>query len=301
MSNSTPITTTPACDSFGRFVEGVDLASASTEQIDQLRQLLFDNGVLFFRDQKLDPEAHIALAENMGDIVVNRYFTPVPDFPKVAQVVTEPDQDWVIGEKWHTDHSYDAAPALGSILYAIQVPPKGGNTRFAGVQAAYDALDPAMKERLEGLQARHESAHVFAPSEEMRMEQAEQRDDADYKARAVSYPEAVHPVVLAHPETGRKGLYVNPEFTTSIVGMEEEESKALLEELFDHIMQPRFVYEFEWEPGSVAIWDNRATWHQAANDYQGHRRHMHRITLDGVPLTPSSSTSASSAQETAIA
>jgi alpha-ketoglutarate-dependent taurine dioxygenase len=277
-------TTRPACDAFGCFVEGVDIATAGPEEIKRCRELLFEHGALFIRGQNLDPQAQIDFAQAAGEIVLNRFFTPVPGFPKVAQLITEPDQEWVIGENWHTDHSYDEAPALGSILYAVEVPPKGGDTCFAGMQAAYDALSREMKERLEGLSARHESAHIFAPSEEIRLGEAADRNDEEYTKRAASYPEAVHPVVLEHPETGRKGLYVNPEFTTEIIGLSKEESDELLTKLFDHILQPQFIFRYQWEPGSLAIWDNRSTWHRAMNDYQGHRREMRRITLEGVPL-----------------
>ena len=276
--------TVPACDAFGCFVDGVDLSKASDAEVARCRELLFEHGALYFRGQDLDPAQQIRFAERFGNISVNRFFTPVPGFPKVAQLITEPDQEWIIGENWHTDHSYDEAPALGSILYAIEVPPQGGDTCFAGMQAAYDALDDAMKARLDGLMARHESAHIFAPSEAIRMTEATERGDTAYKERANSYPEALHPIVLAHAETGRKGLYVNPEFTTGIVGLSDVESAELLEQLFEHILQPQFVYRFQWEPGSMAIWDNRSTWHKAMNDYRGFRRHMRRITLEGVTL-----------------
>lgn len=281
----TEMTASPATPSFGCFVDGLDVRSASAEQLTECRQLLFQHGVLFIRGQELGPQDQIELADSFGAIVVNRFFTPVPDFPQIAQVVTEPDQEWVIGERWHTDHSYDQVPALGSILYAVEVPAEGGDTRFAGMQAAYDALSDDMKIRIADLQARHESAHIFAPSEETRLTEAADRDDSAYTERAAEYPEAVHPIVLEHPETGRKGLYVNPEFTTGIVSMDKAESDALLQQLFDHILQPEFTYQYSWEPGSIAIWDNRSTWHKAMNDYRGHRRHMRRITIEGVPLT----------------
>lgn len=286
------IKTTAACEAFGCFVEGIDLTAASDEEVARCRNLLFDHGVLFIRRQELEPQDQIAFAERVGVIVVNRFFTPVPGYPKVAQLITEPDQNWVIGEKWHTDHSYDEAPALGSILYAVEVPPSGGDTCFAGMHAAYDALAPGMKERIANLEARHESAHVFAPSEQIRMTEATERGDTAYMERAASYPSAVHPVVLRHPETGRKGLYVNPEFTTGILGLSKKDSDDLLAELFDHILQPQFVYRYTWEPGSLAIWDNRSTWHRAMNDYRGHRRHMRRITLEGVELARSNATAA---------
>ncbi len=274
----------PATDSLGCFVERFDARTASTEDLDTCRDKLFEHGVLFLRGQDWDCDAHLRFARHFGSIDINRFFTPVPGFPEIAQVITEPDQPWVIGENWHTDHSYDEVPAMGSILYAVETPPSGGDTCFAGMHAAYDALDAATRERIEGLTARHESAHIFAASEAERSAAAEERQDGDYLARARHYPEAVHPVVLRHPVTGRKGLYVNPEFTTAILGLDKAESDALLAQLFEHILNPRFLYRFEWEPGSVAIWDNRSTWHRAMNDYRGHRRHMHRITIGGVAL-----------------
>lgn len=273
----------PATDAFGCFVD-IDARSATADKIAACRELLFRSGVLFLRDQDWSCEDHLRIARQFGPVDINRFFTPVPGHPEIAQVVTEPDQPWVIGENWHTDHSYDRVPALGSILYAVETPPTGGDTCFAGMHAAYDALDEKMKQRIEELAAHHGSAHVFAPSEAERMAAAKDRGDQKYAARARDYPSAVHPLVLAHPETGRRGLYVNPEFTTTIVGLEPAESDALLAELFEHILRPQFLFRFQWKPGSVAIWDNRSTWHRAMNDYRGHRRHMHRVTIAGVPL-----------------
>lgn len=272
-------------DAVGCFLEDFDARAATVIEIETCRRLLSKHGVLFLRDQTWTCDDHIRFARQFGSIAINRFFTPVPGHPEIAQVVTEPDQPWVIGENWHTDHSYDMAPAMGSILYAVQTPPIGGDTCFAGMQAAYDALDTPLKSRLNGLKARHESAHIFAPSEAQRNAEADSRKDSEYLVRASQYPEAVHPVVLAHPVTGRKGLYVNPEFTTAIIGLDKMDSDALLAQLFDHILDPRFLFRFNWQPGSVAIWDNRSTWHRAMNDYQGHRRHMHRITIEGVPLS----------------
>lgn len=274
-----------ATEALGCLVEDFEARAASERDIDACRRLLSEHGVLFLQNQDWTCEDHIRFARQFGPIAVNRFFTPVFGYPEIAQVITEPDQPWVIGENWHTDHSYDIVPAMGSILYAVQTPPTGGDTCFAGMHAAYDALDEAMKSRLDGLKARHESAHIFSASEAERNAAADSRNDSGYLARASRYPEAVHPVVLAHPVTGRKGLYVNPEFTTAIIGLDKAESDALLAQLFDHILDPRFVFRFSWQPGSVAIWDNRSTWHRAMNDYRGHRRHMHRITVEGVPLT----------------
>ena len=278
------IQTSPATSGLGLFVDNVDLQMASPQTIAGIRELIFEHGVVFFRGQTLAPADQIRVAKSLGEIVINRFFTPVDGHPEIAEVIKEADQEWAIGENWHTDHSYDEAPALGSFLYALETPPTGGDTCFAGMQAAYDALPEELRQRIAGLQARHESEHIFSPSESTRMEEASERSDGDYIARATQYPEAIHPIVLEHPETGRKGLYVNPEFTTEIIGLSREESDDLLQQLYDHILQPQFLYHFKWAPGSIAIWDNRATWHKAMNDYQGHRRHMRRITLAGVSL-----------------
>lgn len=273
-----------ASENLGCFIEDFDAAAAKPDEITLCRDLLFRHGVLFLEGQNWSVDDHVRVASLFGPIVLNRYFATVAGRPEVATVITEPGQDWVIGEKWHTDHSYDREPAMGSILYAVETPPHGGDTCFASMQAAFDALDPALRASLEQLSARHESRHVFAPSETARAAAAEARGEGGIAEQALEYPEAVHPIVVRHPGTGRRGLFVNPEFTTGIVGMERQESDRLLAELFDHILQPQFLYRFKWRPGSVAIWDNRSTWHRAMNDYQGYRRHMHRITITGTPL-----------------
>ncbi len=271
-------------ENFGCFIDDFDAAAATSDDIRTCRDLLFHHGVLFLENQNWSVDDHVRIARLLGPIVIDSYFAAVAGRPEVVTVITEPGQGWVIGEKWLTDHSYDRAPAMGSILYAVKTPPHGGDTCFASVQAAFDALDPALRIRLERLSARHESRHVFAPSEAQRAAAAEAQGEGGIADRAREYPDAVHPIVVRHPETGRKGLFVNPEFTTSIVGMAKQESHRLLAELFDHILQPQFLYRFKWRPGSVAIWDNRSTWHRAMNDYQGYRRHMHRITISGISL-----------------
>lgn len=263
----------------GGLVEDVDLAHVTDDQFAELRDAFHRHGALFFRNQSLTPEQHIGFAERWGDIDINRFFTPVEGYPQIAKVLKEPDQEMNIGGGWHTDHSYDEIPAMGSVLYALEIPPAGGDTLFAGMAAAYDALDDEMKERLDGLNARHGNAHIFGK-------------DSDYQKKfggrfgntESAVQEAVHPVVLAHPETGVKGLYVNPGFTLGIEGMDPQESGELLATLYAHIMQPQFHYRFQWSQGALAMWDNRSTWHYALNDYQGHRRYLNRITVAGVPL-----------------
>ena len=265
----------------GAEIHGVDLARGlSDEQFAKVRDAFHRHGVIFFRDQDITPEQHIAFAERWGAINVNRFFQAVDGYPMIAEVRKEPHQETNIGGSWHTDHSYDTAPALGSILYALEVPPLGGDTLFAGMYAAYDALSDGMKAMLAGLRAEHSSRHAFGEDS--------YRDDSDIEGRTgnpeFATQDAVHPVVLRHPDTGRKALYVNPGFTLRFEGWTDEESKPLLDYLYEHAVRPEFVCRFQWAPGSIAFWDNPATWHYAANDYGGERRLMHRITVEGVPL-----------------
>lgn len=262
----------------GALVEGLDATRASDADIDLLRRTLFDRGAVFLHDQAMTPEAQIAFARRLGPIVVNRYFPKTERYPEIAKVEKRADQVTNIGGGWHTDHSYDREPAMGSVLLAIETPPSGGDTLFADMYAAYEALPDDLKAAVAPLRARHASAHVFGETGVFA------RSDQAILGGSTDTPEAEHPVVITHPQSGKKALYVNPAFTVGIVGMAPEESLALLGRLYAHAVQPRFVHRFQWRPGSMAIWDNRCTWHQALNDYQGHYRLMHRITLDGGPL-----------------
>ena len=270
----------PAGPFVGAFVEGVDLGAGLDDgAVSQLREALGAHGVLFFRGQTLSPESHIAMAEQFGGINVNRFFAHVEGQPKIAEVRKEPDQKANIGGGWHTDHSYDVEPALGSILVARETPRIGGDTIFSSMYAAYDHLSDGLKETLAGLKAVHSSRHVFGKA-------ARYKDRGeDLSGRLgnedAAQQDAVHPVVIRHPISGKQALYVNPGFTLRFDGWTEEESKPLLETLYAHAGRQEFTYRFNWAPGSVAFWDNRATWHMALNDYQGERRLMHRITVEG--------------------
>ena len=277
------ITVTP-CNGPGAEIGNVDISQPiSEEDFAAIRQAFADHGLIFLRDQTITPEQHIAFAERWGDINVNRFFTPVDGYPQIAEVRKEPDQATNIGGGWHTDHSYDAEPAMGSILVARELPPKGGDTMFADMAAAYDALDDEMKAKLDGLDAIHSSKHIFGV-------QSAYKEGSDVNERlhnadaADALDDVVHPVVITHPLSGKKILYVNAAFTIGIKDMPQEESTALLMQLYQHAQQDQFVTRFEWKPGSIAFWDNRATWHYALNDYQGERRVMHRITLEGCAL-----------------
>jgi taurine dioxygenase len=269
------------CPALGAEIMGVDLARPLVAvAIDAIRRALGEFGVVFFRDQQLTPEQHLAFAQHFGGVNLNRFFKAVDGYPAIAEVRKDPDQQQNIGGNWHTDHSYDLAPAMGSILYAREVPDAGGDTLFASMYRAYDALSDGLKRTLEELRALHSSRHVFGPSTYGLR--------GDLRGRVLN-PElaaqdAIHPVVIRHPDSGRKALYVNPAFTVRIEGWSDEESRPLLQYLYQHAVRPEVSCRFQWRPGSIAFWDNRCTWHYALNDYSGHRRLMHRITVEGVPL-----------------
>ena len=271
------LTIRPLAHAVGAEIGGVDLSTALSETtVTAIQGALARHGVVVFRDQTLTPEQHIAAARHFGVININRFFAKLEDHPEISLVVKEPEQTANIGGGWHTDHSYDVHPALGSMLYARGVPPTGGDTLFASMYAAHDALSEGLKHTLSGLRAVHSSRHVFG------------KDRPDMKGR-IGNPElatqdAVHPVVITHPESGKKALFVNPGFTLRFEGWTDEESQPLLRYLYQHAARPEFTCRLQWKNGSLAFWDNRSTWHYALNDYHGHSRLMHRITIEGGAL-----------------
>jgi len=270
---------TPENAQVGAHVEDVDVRDLSDADVDELNAAWADHGVLFIRDQHLTPDEHIEFAERFSAIDVNQFFQALDSHPKIALVLKEPDQEHNIGGGWHTDHSYDEIPARGSILLAREVPPVGGDTRFLSVGAAYDALSDGLKKTLESLEAHHSNVHIFGA------EALAARAVGERLGNPTAVGTSVHPVVIEHPVTGRKLLYINPGFTTHFDGWTVEESAALLGYLYDHARDGDFSTQFTWEPGSIAMWDNRSTWHWALNDYAGERRLMHRITIEGERLS----------------
>lgn len=267
---------TPGC---GAEVLGIDLKNPGNSDMETIRAAYRDYGVIFFRDQKLTPEDHIAFARRWGEIDINKFFPANGQFPEIAEVRKEKKQKMNIGGGWHTDHSYDAAPAMGSILVARELPDEGGDTLFSDMYKAYDALSDGLKETLQTMKAAHSNEAAFGAAGHYKKSD----QSSGFKGEDL-VGEAVHPVVITHPLSGRKALYVNPGFTTHFVGWNAFESKALLDYLYAHAVKPEFTCRFDWQPGSIAFWDNRATWHFAVNDYHGGRRLMHRITIAGVPL-----------------
>lgn len=264
----------------GAEILGVDLRRLSNSEWDGIRRAFADNGVIFFRDQELTPEQHLEFARRWGPIDVNRFFKAVDGHPEIAEVRKEPEQRTNIGGGWHTDHTYDPEPAMGSILVAREVPEEGGDTLFASMYRAYETLSDGLKETLDRLDAVHSDEHVFGP----KGYNAQNTDGGRIGNVQATRGEVVHPVAIIHPESGRKALYVNPAFTLRFVGWSAEDSQPLLQHLYRHATRPEFCCRFRWAPGSVAMWDNRATWHYAANDYHGERRLMHRVTVAGRSL-----------------
>ena len=283
--NYKTIETRPLSPALGAEITGVDIARGiDDKQFDELRQAYIDYGVIFLRDQDITPEQHIAFAERWGRINVNRFFQAVETHPVIAEVRKEADQKANIGSSWHTDHSYDQVPAMGSILYAREVPSVGGDTLFASMYAAYDALSDGLKQMLLTMKAEHSSRHAFG-------EVAYLDSDLDDLGSRLGNTDAatqdsLHPVIIKHPLSGRSALYVNGDFTVKFAGWSKDESQPLLDYLYAHASRNEFTCRFNWRKGSIAIWDNRATHHCALNDYHGERRLMHRITIDGEELQP---------------
>lgn len=272
--------TTPFSTGCGVEVTDIQLSDLSPLELSSLRQAFTDHGLLFFRDQQLSPAEHLKFARQLGDIVINQFFKPVDGFSDIAEVRKEKTQETNIGGGWHTDHSYDEIPAMGSILVARELPASGGDTHFANLYAAYAALSPGLQQTLQSLRAIHSNTHLYGKDGYYST-----TDLADQLTGMDSVGDATHPVIIKHPDSGRQALYVNPGHTIGFEGWSIKESRALLDYLYSHVDQPEFTCQFNWLPGSVVLWDNRSTWHFAQNDYQGQSRLMHRITLAGSPLS----------------
>ena len=247
----------------------IDLSSRlTTIQIREIRQALLDHCVIFFRDQTITPDQQIAFARAFGEVVEYPMIKPLPNHPEIIPVVKEADEKVNFGGLWHTDTAYLAQPPLGSILLAKEVPPFGGDTLFANGYLAYEALSKGLKSALAPLNAVNRSGGASVAKTRGASAAAEEKT-------------ATHPVIRTHPETGRKSLYVNLAHTCRFDGMTEAESAPLLSYLFQHQIRPEFTCRFSWRKGSMAFWDNRCTLHNPVNDYHGHRRVMHRITIAG--------------------
>jgi len=259
----------------GAEVSGIDLARPLADaEIAELRRLWLEHLVLFFRGQALDERQYMAFAERLGEPVEYPLVKGLAGFPKIIEVKKLEHERAAFGAIWHTDTAYLERPPMASMLLAREVPPHGGDTLFANMYLAFESLSPAFRKLLEGLKAVNSSAKADASKTR---EDRIRTDGAETRADFVSE----HPVVRTHPESGRKALYVNSGHTVRFAGWTEEESAPLLRFLFEHQTRPEFTCRFSWQPGSIALWDNRCALHNPVNDYHGYRRLMLRITLAG--------------------
>lgn len=265
----------------GAEMTGVDLAQPIPDGLfAKLREAwLANDGVLVLRDQKLTPDQHIAFSRRFGELerhVLDKYL--LPGYPEIYRVSNKVRDGQPLGRAnagtyWHSDLSYMVRPAMVSLLYAIEIPPVGGDTLFCNMYAAYDALSAEMKQEISGLSAVHDfgfaSRGVFS-------------NESTSSVQREATPAAEHLVVRIHPETGRRAMFVNPGFTSHIVGLPADESAKLLRMLYEHCTQQRFVYRHRWSVGDLVLWDNRCTMHHAVADYDGTgERYMHRTTVIG--------------------
>ena len=275
-ANGTSIEIRPLTLAIGAEIRGADLRKPlADDDVARLRQALLDHLVLFFRDQDIDDGQQLEFALRFGPMHVSPLQTVHQDAPEIVVL----DQIHPVGEgadEWHSDNTFLAEPPMGSILRAVQLPELGGDTCFASMYAAYEALSPPVRALVDGLRAVHDVTKpmrkaIAAGHTKLRLAEMQER-----------WPPVEHPVVVTHPETGRKALFVNRNSTTHLVGVSERENDVLLPFLLDHVRSPEFQCRFHWEPDSIAFWDNRCVQHYAVADYD-ERRVMHRVTVDGPP------------------
>jgi taurine dioxygenase len=255
----------------GAEIAGVDLAAPlPNHQMEEIHRALAENLVIFFRDQTLTPEQHLAFGRNFGPLHIHPAAPHAPGYPELMIIRADKDSPRANGEGWHSDVSCDAEPPMGTILYIQQCPPRGGDTLFANMYAAYEALSDRMKAYLDGLIAVHDGEDAYRGT---------------YANLGVAdkpvYPRAEHPVIRTHPVTGRRSLFVNRGFTKRILGVPLDESAAILSYLYDHAENPLFQCRFRWQEKSVAFWDNRCVQHRAMWDYWPHTRSGFRVTVAG--------------------
>lgn len=259
----------------GLEITGIDLSQQLDDAlIDGLKDAFLRHHVLVIRDQNLTPDQQVAFARRMGEPAIYPFVAGLEGFPMITPVIKEATETVNFGGIWHSDTAYLDHPPKATMLLAREVPPAGGDTLFASQVAAYDALSDGMKTLLAPLRAVNASAKAdVTRTREGRIEKGGERAQKSFIAR--------HPVVRTHPETGAKALYVNRGHTLAFDGMTEAESAPLLEFLYEHQVRDEFVCRVRWRPGTLVLWDNRACQHYPVNDYNGHRREMHRITLEG--------------------
>jgi taurine dioxygenase len=266
---------TPMSATIGAMIEGADLRrDLSDGEIAVIRQALLDWKVMFFRQQDIDTDQHLAFARRFGELEVHPFAPHKPGYPEVLAITHDADAP---GQEnaWHSDVTWRLQPSLGSVLRVVECPTIGGDTLFADMYAAYDGLPQRIKDRVDGRVARHDFANF---RERMRRRGASAEKLAEFDRQ---YPNPEHPVIRTHPETGRKAIYVNVAFTKEIVGLDADESAELLGVLYRQAAVPEYQVRFRWEPNSIAFWDNRSCQHYAVSDYWPEVRRAERVTVIG--------------------
>jgi len=259
----------PLTPFIGAEITGVDLREVTQEQVTRIRAALLKHQVVFFRDQTLNQEEHIRFARQFGELEIHPATPKGQNNPEVLHIAHGPESK---GREnmWHSDVTWREKPSLGSILKAVEVPAVGGDTLFANMAEAYERLPDDIKDKIAGKIAVHDIARVFAGRLNKTAEQLRE-----------TYPVMEHPILRTHPETGANVLYVNNAFTSHIKGMDEDESKELLQALYRTASNPELQCRFRWRAGSLAFWDNRACQHFASSDYFPQVRKMERVTIAG--------------------
>lgn len=271
----------PVSPSLGAEVFGLDLGTADDATFAAVERAFAEHSVLFFRDQRLSPEQQVALTARLGPVLRVPFIKHLDEHPDIIAVLKEADEKRIstFGGTWHSDFSFLEEPPAATLLYALELPPVGGDTLWASQYLAYEALSDGMRRLIEPLRAVQTGwPHgTKGPAPSVRVSRSVQMVRNDPAADR----EVVHPVVRVHPVTGRKVLFVNPVYTQRFEGMTAEESKPILEYLYQHCVKPEFTCRLRWSEGTLALWDNRCTLHLAINDYDGHRRLLHRTTVGG--------------------
>ncbi|MDG1025193.1 MAG: taurine dioxygenase [Gammaproteobacteria bacterium] len=268
-------TVQPIAGALGAELHGVDLCTDLSDAVlAEIRRLLLEHQVIFFRDQDISPAQHKALAESFGPLQTHPAYGTIEGYPEITILESTAENPSKI-EAWHTDMTFRKHPPIGAVLRSKIVPARGGDTLWASMSAAYDGLSGSMQEFLSGLTAEHDFSYGFKES-------LAEPGGAERLAQAVAdNPPVTHPVIRAHPENGKKVIFVNSLFTTRILELSKTESAQILSFLYEHVTTPEYSCRFQWQPDSIAIWDNRITQHKPINDYFPAHRHLERITIDG--------------------
>jgi taurine dioxygenase len=275
----------PVAGALGAEISGIDLARLDAATFAEIERAWLQYLVIFFREQNIGPEHQIALAKRFGDIHYHPFMRGLGEHPEILEIVKQEGDTRAFGQVWHTDQMFNPQPAKATILYAKETPDVGGDTMFANMYLAYDALSQPMRALLAGLKTWNVGDRKRLGRAEGVGARAGRYTGNPTMAAKVRDPgdqptEAAHPLVRTHPQTGRKALYIG-NHTQTLEGFGDAEARAIVDFLKAHAVQPEFTCRFRWQVGSLAIWDNRCTQHRALNDYHGKRRRMHRITIAG--------------------